>query len=798
LAQVTPPTSREASSNAVVGDIIVTAQKRSERAMNVPLSITAATGDTLTKLGVTSVADLAKIVPGFSFTQSGYGAPVYTLRGVGFYDEAVAVAPAVSVYVDQIPLPYPRMAEGVALDVQRVEVLKGPQGTLFGLNATGGAVNYIANKPGDRLETGGDLTFGRFATAQAQAYLSGPISDTLGARVATRYEMSGDWQKSTTSDRTNGQRDFLTGRVLLDWKPSDALIFELNLNGWRDKSDTQAPQYRKYSATNPPPQDGGTGYTGSPGYQPTLDADLRSYPVVDGDRAADWTPGYGLRRNDWFYQAALRADWKLSDSLTLTSLTAFSKLGVDSPAEADGTRFVDLQVTVKAHVKSFTQELRLSGASGANDELKYMIGGNYERDSSQDSQHILQDGTNAGFATARWAASGPVNFSNQRFRSKAVFGSLDYNILPSLTLQASGRFTKNHRSMVGCVRDNGDGVMGRAFGLLSNTLRGVAGEPVPGDPGYVAPGTCLTTDPDTHLPIAIVTNGFSEHNFSWRTGFSWKPIRDMMLYANVARGFKAGSYGTIPILLPVQAQPIPQERLTAYEAGFKSSFLNRAVDVTGAVFYYNYRNKQLLSYLHAPPFGDIPGEVNIPKSRVKGAEFNMTVRPVRGLQLYGAATYLDSRITGSFRNPSPDALYTAAYTAGHGGLLPDFKGERFTDTPKWSLQGDAQYTFPISSGWKSYVGANISYRTSTNSVFGAPVDPTLPHYTTADDYKIPAYALIDLRLGFESDDGKYRVQFWGRNVTNKYYWLHITRIQDTLSRQTGMPATYGVTVSGRF
>src|SRR5712671_6528265 len=138
------------------------AEKRTERLADVPLSITAATGDQLVKQGVNEPADLEKVVPGFTYRLSQNGTPVFQIRGVGFYDEQVAVAPAVTIYVDQVPLPYGRMTECSSLDIERVEVLKGPQGTLFGQNATGGAVNYIAAKPTNSFAAGGDLAYGRF------------------------------------------------------------------------------------------------------------------------------------------------------------------------------------------------------------------------------------------------------------------------------------------------------------------------------------------------------------------------------------------------------------------------------------------------------------------------------------------------------------------------------------------------------------------------------------------------------------------------------------------------------------
>ena len=143
-------------SDVTVGELVVTAQKREENINNVGMSIQAASGEKLHKLGITNTEDLPKIVPGFLSTPNYYGTNVYTIRGVGFQDTSLAGSPTVSVYLDEMPLPFSALTNGATLDLQRVEVLKGPQGTLFGQNATGGAINYIANKPTDHFEAGID------------------------------------------------------------------------------------------------------------------------------------------------------------------------------------------------------------------------------------------------------------------------------------------------------------------------------------------------------------------------------------------------------------------------------------------------------------------------------------------------------------------------------------------------------------------------------------------------------------------------------------------------------------------
>ena len=150
------------ATNSVIEEVIVTAQKREESINDVGMSIQTATGEKLNDLGITDTADLYKVVTGFSSNVTYYGTSIYTIRGVGFQDTALASGPTVSVYLDQMPLPFSALTQGVILDIARVEVLKGPQGTLFGQNSTGGAVNYIANKPTTEFESGIDLSYGRF------------------------------------------------------------------------------------------------------------------------------------------------------------------------------------------------------------------------------------------------------------------------------------------------------------------------------------------------------------------------------------------------------------------------------------------------------------------------------------------------------------------------------------------------------------------------------------------------------------------------------------------------------------
>ena len=730
-----------------IAEIVVTAQKRSERLTDVPLSVTAVTGDSLAKKGITSAADLERAVPGFTYQPSNYGTPVFAIRGVGFFDTALGVAPAVTVYLDQVPLPFLSMTPGASFDLERVEALKGPQGTLFGMNSTGGAINYIAAKPTSTFQAGARATYGRFNQFDVEGYVSGPLSDTLAARVAVRSEQRDDWQKSYTRDDSLGQRNFLNGRFLLDWQPSDAVKFELNVNGWRDKSDTQAGQFRKFAELIP-------GARGRPDARNTIG----NYPIAPVDiRSADWDAGKSFARNDRFYQVSLRGDADVADFATLTSITAYSRLKAHIPSDLDGTNFNDIQTLIEGDIKSFNQELRLANDG---DRLKWVVGGNIQIDRVKD--HVTFDSV---ASNQQLPGPSPILFTgfkvenHQRIDTWAAFAGVDYEIVPTLTLAGSIRYTDQARNFAGCLHDVGGG-LAAGFSVITRST--------------IPPGGCVSVGPDGKA-VTLHKDKLDEDSISWRAGVNWKPNPDVLVYANVSRGYKAGSFGTLPALNVLQFKPVPQESLLAYEAGLKLSLLDRRVQISTAAFYYDYTDKQLLGRINTGPlFGVLPGLITVPKSSVRGAELEITAAPIDALRLSFGANYIDSKIDGQFSVPDP-----------YGAAL-NVDGFQFPNTPKWQIVGDAEFTQPLSDDLNAFIGGAVKYRSSSYSVF-----------TTDDLFKIEGYALLDLRAGIESESG-WSAQIWGRNVTNKRYLTHAWKPIDSVVQLTGMPATYGITLGYKF
>jgi outer membrane receptor protein involved in Fe transport len=221
-------------------------------------------------------------------------------------------------------------------------------------------------------------------------------------------------------------------------------------------------------------------------------------------------------------------------------------------------------------------------------------------------------------------------------------------------------------------------------------------------------GDCITLGPPPDFTPGPFTLTRTEDSFSWRFGLDYKPSRDLLLYANIAKGYKGGSFPTYASLFHTSFIPVKQEGLLDYEAGFKAKLFDRKVGLNGAVFYYDYSNKQVLTRQPHLLSGLSQVLANIPKSRVKGAELELTAAPVYGLHLSGAMTYLDTTIT----------KYVGTNA---GGSQADFAGTDIPFTPKWQFVGNADYEFPVNGGVQPFVGASVSKRTSTTSIVGSAV-----------------------------------------------------------------------------
>lgn len=771
------------------GDIVVTANKREQNFSKVGLSITALGAESLRNQGIADVSDLAKVTPGLIFAPTPNATPVYTLRGVGFNESTLAAYPNVSLYIDQTPLPLPIMSSRTSFDLERVEVLKGPQGTLFGNNATGGAINFVAAKPTSEFHAGVTLGYARFNTFDVNAFVSGPITDTLSARLALKSVNGDAWQRAYTRKDSLGRADNIAGRFLLDWKPVDALHFQLNLNAWRDQGEPQAPQLIGFSAQNP---------VGSSGFYGTVPADLPilNYPLppTKSARAADWTPTNRPQQDNRFKQAALRIDADIADDVAMTSLTSYDDFKYNVRLEADGTSLYGVDIeSGTAPVKSFNQELRIAGSP--NKPFRWVVGANYERTTVDEFTAIRYEDTTS---TVVNNIATNAYYSNQKMRNYAFFGNLEYDFNEEITLKGGIRQTYAKRSTVSGSRDDArfpppaptmpitlllNQVYGAVYGGAVAPI--VVGQPYPLDTRVNANGTPV--DPQTYLKTGNFIDTLSEHNTSWSAGVDYKPSSTALFYANISKGYKAGSYPEVAGVIFSAYEPVTQESLLAYEAGFKLQLFDRRVSFNGAAFYYDYRDKQLRTKFVDPIFGLLDRLFNVPKSRVQGLELGLTANPVRGLTVAGAGTYLDAKVK-RYQGTVGSALDS------NGLRVPveaSFAGVDLPFAPEWQFNMRVDYDFPISSTLSAFVGSTLTGQSRSIGILT--VNPA-----DRDIYRINGRILVDANVGIRSSDDQWRLNFWAKNILNKYYWTNTTQQYDTILRYTGRPAEYGVTLGWRM
>lgn len=773
LAAPVPCFAQEAGAGeADAQDIIVTANKREQKLSDVGSTVAVLGGEALAERQISDIAEIADAVPGLSYTNSENGTPILTLRGVGFIESSLAAYPTVSVYVDEAPLPFGALAVHSAYDLERIEVLKGPQGTLFGQNSTGGAINFVAAKPTSAFHAGANASYGRFNEVNAEAYVSGPLSETLRARAVGRVERMDPWQISNSrpADRNGKVRNYM-GRLLVDWEAAPTVRFNLNLNGWKDKSDTQAPQYIGYVQQNPIP-----------------DPVVPTVPFSpERPRAADWggpTSKFTPFGDSDFWQASLRGDIDLSDAITLTSLTSYLEFNQRQAADRDGLPYEVNDILSDGSIKSFFQELRLS--NGDTGPFRWIVGANYGKSKVDQSVNFRFDFTSVNQTVLTVFGFDLVEATYTNFQdltNYAGFANAEYDLSDQLTAKAGVRYTKSKSTATICNSDFSGDLMGTGAFIYDFANGGAFG---PFTAGKCFPGNDLGVTINGVAPGAPgeFKGTLDEDNISWRAGLDYKITPRTLVYANVSRGFKAGNFPTVSLTTFIQARAVKQEEVTAYEGGVKSSVLGGALQFDAAAFYYDYKNKQVRSKVQSF-FGIQDALVNVPKSTIKGFELEFTARPTTGFNVGLGFTYVDAKIK--------------QFVGISGGGLPaDFSGTRIPFAPKYQLTSNADYEFPVSPGLNAFVGASVSMRSDTISVVGGDTNAANAIPATKKLQGIDDYVLVDARIGVTGADGRWRASLFGKNIFNEYYWNNAITSSDAIARFAGMPRTYGVSLSFQY
>jgi outer membrane receptor protein involved in Fe transport len=655
------PASTPAASATGNDDIVVTAQRRRETAQNTGVALTVLSGDQLARRGVTNINQLQDEVPGLEVVPAfGGGQPQFRLRGVGFDDYADNNSPTVGVYVDEVAYPVPVMTQGALFDIDRVEVLRGPQGTLYGRNTTGGAINFVSKKPTDQLSAGVDLDYGKFNAFKGEGYISGPLTDTLRFRVAAITEQGGGFQYNRDTGQSLGDANRLFGKATLEWRPSSAATITLSAHGGYDKSELTGLYLFE------PFQTKGYG-VGTPGA--IIPADTSNRATGWGFNPAftsliGWKSNSKPSRDNISQGVSLNAAIDLSPSVKLTSITAYDYFRRGELQSWDASSAEESEEFWYGNVRVLSQELRLS--SQGKSALDW-VGGVYYSHQLQNDGFYSDFTQSLGFTT---------NTSYRQYvDSISGYGQLAYHVASQVTLIGGLRFEHENRRL-------------RDFST--------------------AIGSAVTFADGNR------NTGFDQ--VSGKAGIEYRPATGLLLYANASRGVKSGGFTAYNSPYQNQIDAFQPETLYAYEAGFKGD-LAPGVRLNGAAFYYDYRNQQVLGTVLDQQSGLIGRITNAPKSEIYGVEGELVLSPVKGLRVsqslawkYGK--YLDYNAIDTSSLQGSVGSYTASTISYAGKPLP---------IARLSYQGSASYTAPI-GGYNLEAGTDYSYRGRLPSFLGTLYD----------------------------------------------------------------------------
>lgn len=570
--------------------IIVTAQKREQNINDVGIAITAFDSQTIKELAFSQPSDVANSVSNMSVSTLLTNVPNFSIRGVGVNDYAINQPTSVGVYVDQVFMASPSLLLFQLFDTEHIEVLKGPQGTLYGRNTTGGAVLFNSRGPTDTFEASNYDEVGNYGYYSVEGAISGPLSDTVSARVAFSTTQSDGYQKNLTSGNTNGGIDRVSVRGMVDWKPVDGLKIRLNVHGGVDKSNLIALNA----------------------------AGLGDSTHTSG--AIDTVDGVPYRHNDG-RGASLIADWNLGP-VVLTSVSSYDQLHRFEYQDEDGRAFPGLiDGVLTSYIRQMSQELRL--ASAGKGPLTWVGGLYYSKDQITDDTDYQLGG--AGFPPAAFGIPSvyPVvndlgNTYFQNTRSRAMFGQVEYDLAEKWHLTGGLRYTKEDKT-------------------LSNVTTPYVVNPGPGQIG--APDTGLL------FPAASFSRSFDAT--SGKVGVDYRINKGMLLYGSVSRGFKSGGFPGTLVFSATNLHFFDPETVLDYEVGSKLTMAGGRVQVNTAAFYYDYKNLQAQGTIKGGAGGvtNLFALQNIGNAKNYGAEIDLQAAPTDRINLAVGTGYLNARIT---------------------------------------------------------------------------------------------------------------------------------------------------------
>lgn len=788
-----------------IEEIVVTAQKREQSLQDVPIVVTTISGQLLKDAGVKDIRDLTVLTPGLTVTSTSNETFVTArVRGVGTVGDNPGLESSVGVVIDGVYRPRNGVSFGDLGQMSRIEVLKGPQGTLFGKNTSAGVINIITAGPTKDFQAEGEATYGNYDQWGLTGSVSGPLSDTVSARLFAGTRQRDGYQNIITgpgprTDRRDNDQDFYTFRGQVEFAPSDVVNFRVIADFTkRNEMCCVGTQLSVGQAVNSRANFINAVRPGS--------LDATSTPF-DRQGYANRSTGQNIQDKG----VSLEANWNLGDGLKLTSITAVrnwrAKIGQDSDFTAadlvyrpdDGRNFTEFG--------QFSQELRLAGEA-MDGKLNWLVGGFYANEELK-NRSVLSYGTDYyAYFAGRVLGGVPAligltpatifqanNGSDDRYKQKAetfaLFTNNSFQVTDQLELTVGLRFTRDEKSLTsqytttGSSCDQGEAAFGSLAGLLGQaTATTIVG------------GLCLNSQNNDFDALGKYTQKSNEDEFSGtaKLAYRWNP--DVMTYASYSRGYKAGGFNldreqailvtaTGPNFTADPDTHFNGEFVDSYELGAKTSWLDRTLLLNVAAFYQKFTDFQLNTFV-----GTAFVVETLPKVVSKGVDVDFIyLPPVDGLTFQGGVTYAETEI-GQFT--AADLINPARFNS-----LRRLPGARLSFAPLWSASLAGSYEREMSNGLM--FRANLSGKFTSSYNTGSDLHPS----KIQDDM-----VLVNGRVGVGSKDERWTVELWSNNLFDKDYIqvgfngpYQVDENNDAVSVYDaflGAPRTYGVTLRLKY
>jgi iron complex outermembrane receptor protein len=744
-----PAADPAAAGGSRIEEIVVTAQRREERLQDVGIAVTALGSEMLGNLNVNVATDITRAVPSLKMNAYSSSQVVFNIRGVSQNDYGDQQEPPVAVYQDDSYASSINVASFPVFDLARVEVLRGPQGTLFGRNATGGAIQFVSRRPTKDLEGYATMTVGSYGQFIVEGAVSGPLGDTVQGRLSAISNTDDGYMESVIpGDDDRAGNDHYALRGQLAWQPSDTADLNLIVRYMKADKETQAGIYSMAPAC---PNDQFQGeFTGrnqscafwgtGPGEAGTGYRNDSITPQWGGDpwKTAETQKSYVDRE---ITGATLHFNWDIGE-LSLISITDYqdaSKFYLEGgdASPVDGVLFYQ-----GSDLEQFSQEFRLAGSFGDNTWVAGLYG-------------MTVDGDYTGKFATPFYGYDPTIEMEQETTSWALFAQNEWAFADAWKLIVGARYWSDERE-------------GGYFGTA------------PEVPGLSAPVTIIFNDREVFPGGSGIRPSDAKRSFDGvtaRVQLDWKPTDDLLVYGSFNRGSKSGGYTfstgtpydpdgsqTIPRAF-LEGIPFDEETLDAYELGLKAE-LGGTTTLNVATFYYDYKDYQAFAQ-----FGPVQTVINL-DAELTGLEVELNSRPLDGLTLQLGASFLDSTVEDV---PLPDGVTVEDHE------LPQ--------APEFSANALARYEFEAFGGTIGLQGDMLYSSEFCFTVLCAPVEEE------------GSYTVFNARVGYDSGNGHWSVAAFVDNVTEEEYRVYAfdsSLFAGVVAGVYGRPRWYGLTATYRF